>query len=406
MPRPRTGVNTVTRRRPDGSIAEVVYYHLGSRARIGSSAEGMTRERAIAIAQEIDREPQYSGPREGSFGWLVSQYLASPKFAKKKPNTQREYRRYVEQLRARWEHMHVEHVSRSNVAALLIEKRERPYEANAAIRVLRLLYSWGRQQLGLTCPNPAEATELHQTEARTAIWGENQINRFLASAPPELALAMSLLLYTVQRPSDVLLMTAGRVEERDGRLWLLLRQQKTEELVAVPCHRKLEPALRARLQAIRASEATRVEGGAPEPASTLLVPSRSGRTWRYRAFASLWDRTLRRCNLRLARELLRQHPLPSRQRPTARQAAKQAVRDQLLLGLQRRDLRRTGMVQLAMAGATIPQIAALSGHSIEHTTRVIETYLPRRAEVALAGVEAWETSERKALALLPRGRKR
>jgi hypothetical protein len=55
------------------------------------------------------------------------------------------------------------------------------------------------------------------------------------------------------------------------------------------------------------------------------------------------------------------------------------------------------MVQLALAGATVPQIAALSGHSIDQTTRIIETYIPRRGEVAsaawncgkLAGAERW-----------------
>ncbi|NKE43903.1 hypothetical protein HB662_03880 [Roseomonas frigidaquae] len=46
------------------------------------------------------------------------------------------------------------------------------------------------------------------------------------------------------------------------------------------------------------------------------------------------------------------------------------------------------MVQLALAGATIPQIAALSGQSIA------ETSVPRRADIALAGVEAWELRER------------
>lgn len=41
---------------------------------------------------------------------------------------------------------------------------------------------------------------------------------------------------------------------------------------------------------------------------------------------------------------------------------------------QRRDLRRTGIVRLAEAGATTPQIAALSGHSIDYCQRIIDTY--------------------------------
>jgi integrase len=43
---------------------------------------------------------------------------------------------------------------------------------------------------------------------------------------------------------------------------------------------------------------------------------------------------------------------------------------------QARDLRRTVMLRMAEAGATTPQIASVSGHSIEATQRILETYLP------------------------------
>ncbi|MFT9453976.1 hypothetical protein [Komagataeibacter saccharivorans] len=57
---------------------------------------------------------------------------------------------------------------------------------------------------------------------------------------------------------------------------------------------------------------------------------------------------------------------------------------------QRRDLRRTGIVRLAEAGATTPQIASISGHGIDYCQRIIDTCLPRRTEVAVAGVQLWE----------------
>lgn len=59
-------------------------------------------------------------------------------------------------------------------------------------------------------------------------------------------------------------------------------------------------------------------------------------------------------------------------------------------GLQRRDLRRTGIVRVAEAGCPTPSIAAVSGHSIDYCQRIIDTYLPRRTEVALKGIEIWE----------------
>jgi hypothetical protein len=59
---------------------------------------------------------------------------------------------------------------------------------------------------------------------------------------------------------------------------------------------------------------------------------------------------------------------------------------------QRRDLRRTGVVRMAEAGVTTPQIAAWAGWSIDFMQRIVDTYLPRRAEVALAGMLIWEAS--------------
>ena len=37
---------------------------------------------------------------------------------------------------------------------------------------------------------------------------------------------------------------------------------------------------------------------------------------------------------------------------------------------------------LAEAGATVPQIASVSGHSIEATQRILETYLPKNRALA------------------------
>jgi integrase len=53
---------------------------------------------------------------------------------------------------------------------------------------------------------------------------------------------------------------------------------------------------------------------------------------------------------------------------------------------QARDLRRTAMLRMAEAGATVPQIASVSGHSIEATTRILETYLPRNRDLAAIAI--------------------
>ncbi len=48
------------------------------------------------------------------------------------------------------------------------------------------------------------------------------------------------------------------------------------------------------------------------------------------------------------------------------------------------------MVKLAQAGASNTQIAALSGHRIDRVQKILDTYIPRRSEVALGAITAWE----------------
>ncbi|EHM01391.1 site-specific recombinase, phage integrase family [Acetobacteraceae bacterium AT-5844] len=378
MPRPATGVNTVSRRKSDGSV-EYVWYHRKTGHLIGRSRDGWTKEAAQERAAALEAEVPKAGPPAGSFGELCALYMADPKFQKLADKTKRDYRKHIELLRGMWETVPVTGITRKVVRHLHAQYAERPWQGNAVLRTLRLLMNFALHDLetpGLT-KNPADRPSLYETPAREQIWDQARIDAFMdaASAYPALRRAFALLLYTVQRPSDMLAMSRPMVFEREGRIWIRLRQSKTGALVDVPCHERL------------AAELTATEG-AP---AMLLVSSPKGRPWSYRNFARAWDRVLRIANWRLAREAIRARGgLPSREAVKAREQAKAAVRGRMLTNLQRRDLRRTGMVQLAIAGATTPQIAALSGHAIDQVQKILDTYLPRRGEVALGGIEKWE----------------
>lgn len=56
---------------------------------------------------------------------------------------------------------------------------------------------------------------------------------------------------------------------------------------------------------------------------------------------------------------------------------------------QLRGSRCTGVVALAEASCTIPEIVAISGHDIDECRRIVDTYLPRTAPLAGAAVRKW-----------------
>lgn len=155
---------------------------------------------------------------------------------------------------------------------------------------------------------------------------------------PAVRLAFHLLFYTAQRPVDVLRM---RWSDYDGDI-IRLRQQKTGKLVEVPCHSELQLIL---------------EDAKAERSGLTIVGQKNGRPMNRDSLTAKFKRIRRSCGL--------EH-------------------------LQARDLRRTAMVLMGEAGATELQIAAVSGHSIESTRQILETYLVRTAKMGRAAIRKWE----------------
>lgn len=54
--------------------------------------------------------------------------------------------------------------------------------------------------------------------------------------------------------------------------------------------------------------------------------------------------------------------------------------------LQFRDMRRSGMCWMRDMGGTIPSIAAISGHKIEYTMKILDTYMPGDSRASAAGL--------------------
>lgn len=331
MSQGRTGINTVTRRQPDGSVVRHFYDRTTKRYL------GTDREAAIAAAKDT---PTKAAP--GSFDSLCVDYLASHNFQRLAPKSQKLNRLYLDHLRDKYGSLPAAAITRPVVVALREANASRAWYATHLLSKLRLVLQHG-VDTGMLRVNPALKPGGVRPPRRHAVWSREDTDKMLAAASADIRVACALLLYTAQRPADALAMTWGQIQDRNGRLWLSLRQAKTSELVDVPAHRDLAKILMA----------------APRR-SMMVVPSPTGLPWAYRNFARSWD----------------------------------AIRDEAKIeGVQRRDLRRTAMVRMAEAGATTAQIAGVSGHTIDQTSRILDTYIPRRGEVAAGAIDAWERSE-------------
>lgn len=206
----------------------------------------------------------------------------------------------------------------------------------AAAAVLSCLFDQAMYR-GILSQNPALRLRLQRGRRRADVWADEEVSIAVDACDKRglepVATWITLLQYTAQRSNDAATMTW---KQYDGAA-IQLVQQKTGKLVWVPCHRRL----RARLDALPRN-------------SVQIAPG--GVTW-------LGDRF------------------------------REVRKDLGLMHLQPRDLRRTAMVRMSEAGATTQYIAAVSGHSINATEQILETYVPRTKAMASGAIDLWERAE-------------
>lgn len=292
----------------------------------------------------------------GTFDALAIRYYASQTFSELSPRTQKDYRKHIEKMREEFGDLLVKRMSR----AFVFEHRDRIARehglrtAGYRIVVLRLLLNqainYGFRPDNY---NPATKPELRRNAPRHQVWTADNEAAFLAACEatddrperPHMRLAYYLAVYTVQRQTDIL--AIGRAEY-DGKQ-IALTQSKGGKRLWVQCHERLRDILDAALAQMPSDQ-------------MAFLATRSGGP-------------------------MDEHYLRHEWRKVTLAAG--------LDGLLFRDLRRTGMVRMAEAGATAVQISAVSGHSIEQTTRILETYIPRNAKMAAVAVKLQEQADRK-----------
>lgn len=270
----------------------------------------------------------------GSIRWVIDQYRASDAFKSLAHGTLKYYVRYLREIEALGPDLPFGVFTRAGVIDF-VETYPKPHQRRQCAAVLKNLFNTARYY-GIVDRSEADGLRLKGSPPRDRLWSADEIGAWMiAAGAGHMLTAFMLLRYTAQRPSDVLAMTRAHYNGDT----ILVRQKKTDKLLAVPCH----PDLKAHLDS--------------QPKTMMLVFYKGQRV-KYGRFNH-------------------------RFRIISQVAGSDA---------QARDLRRTAMVNMALAGATVPQISSVSGHSIEETQRIIDTYIPKN--VALA---------REAIAMLPGG---
>lgn len=244
------------------------------------------------------------------------------------------------------------------------------HAAHNTLKVLRTLFEWAKDN-ELVETNPAIGFDLAAPAPRHQIWDDDDVAAFrraaIAIGHPSMGFAVELAAWIGQREGDLIRLTERNWKEMprlddtttralagpDGRVMAIeVKQAKTQRWIAVPFTGTIRGAVEAAIERNRSRGLGVV---------TLLANDNSGLPWEARHFQRVFD-----------------------------QVRTRAVADgrKQLADLQYRDLRRTCVVRLGRLGLNDAQISAISGHQLESTKRILETYMPRDHAMAASAVVA------------------
>ncbi|WP_338661137.1 tyrosine-type recombinase/integrase [Pararoseomonas sp. SCSIO 73927] len=250
---------------------------------------------------------------------LVTAFVASSRFTRLRPESQRSYRGIMDRLRTEHGTKTIANLQPRHIRMMLDKRADTPTAANALRNVLRQLMRYA-VALDWRSDNPVDGVEKvrHRTDGHHA-WTESEIHAFEGFHPAgsRARLALALLLYTGQRRGDVVKMGPGnlRTGERNGKpaTVLDLIQGKTGKNLTLPVLPLLADAL------------------ALAPPGTTFIQGATGRPMTPEGFSNWFV------------EAAREAGLPK--------------------GCSPHGLRKAAARRLAQAGCSTHQIAAWTGHA-------------------------------------------
>lgn len=354
-PRKHRGVPRYWRVRLSADGGETFWHEPAARDRSAWPVKKLSGDKAKALREcearnaEMDRWRRGlrgpdgqgdDGPVRGTIAALVEQYQVSSHWLELSPRTRRDYKKHLDELAAGLGTVPVIGITPQAVArykATLAPGRQ----GNYRLSVLSVILSFAREH-GEIAVNPALRHKRFKLAKRDAYWCDEDVEAFLAQAGAPMRLALMLGLWTGQRQGDVLKMRWSDI--KDG--WLTLRQGKTQRQISIP------------VSTVLAGELERFG----RRGIVILVGER-GAPYTGNGFHQQWRKTTMKAGL--------------------------AGRLTFL------DLRRSAVVRLAEAGCSVSQIASITGHTIDETSRIIDTYWVATKTQAKQAMMKLERAERR-----------
>jgi integrase len=333
------GINTVRRLHADGSVV-IHRYHRATGIPLRGKPNTPEFIESYAAAERSMRERS-----RGTLADLIRRFESSTEYTDMADSTRLEYKRKFRRIDREWGTCPISALTdkefrkdvlvwRDKIATRT--RREADNLVSAIARVLQFGVDRGEIETNVL----ANIRRVYHSNRSEKIWLPEHIDAFIKVASVEMCHAMMLGLHTGQRQGDIRRFSWGAY---DGDR-ITLRQGKGGVLVSVKCTVALKQTL-----------------DGMEKRGPLILTTKTGHAFTKRYFAECWQE--------------------------ASEAA--GIQD-----LHFHDLRGTAVTMLFEAGCSVAEVAALTGHTLEHAQRILDTYLARTRTLADAAILKLERHSR------------
>lgn len=327
---------------------------------------------AIAARKQGDFSPL---PPRGTIEHLSIIYMGSEEhgiqphrnWARLKAKSKKDYLPYIKEIVRRFGEFHVSDMCdevaeefRDTMGGVVDGLPTKPYAGNNALSALKAMYKVAKSKTSIfeLTTNPVRDVgkfgRKEGVKARQKFWFDSHEKLFMQKAnehDPEIGKCMLSFMYTGQRPMDCLLMLPSVY---DG-IRIHVVQEKTSARLPIKAHKKVKPMFDAAVA--RSKRLARIG----DPVIDLKFEGAD----LYSHMSKRWDDIMVMC--------IEEYPT--------------------MKGLQRRDVRRTAVVRLSEVGCTVPEIASVTGHTIQSVHNILEHYLVRTKKMADNAIDKYNQYE-------------
>lgn len=273
---------------------------------------------------------------------LITEYKSSTDFSRLSAKSQKEYNRYLDLIKDKFGLLSLPAIQDKRARGKFKEWRDgmadRPRTADFAWMVLARVLSVAKDRGRITVNQAERGGRIYSTDRTENVWTDETLDRLFEIASDEIKAAVTMALWTGQRKGDLL---KAPWSDYDGS-YIKVKQGKTGARVKIPAGQPLKEML----------------DSMPRISPVILTNKRDKRPWTSDGFNTSWSKA----------------------------KAKAGIED-----LTFHDLRGTAVTRLAIAGCSVAQIAAITGHSLKDVEGILDAhYLGGKADLAEQAIKKLE----------------